>query len=258
MNISKEFLESNLKLPLKTVILKETDSTNTVCKKLSQNTEEDIAVIALSQSAGKGRLGRSFFSPENSGIYMSILLHPDICAKDCVKITTAAAVAAANSIDSVSGRHSLIKWVNDIYCDGKKVCGILTEASFSAGKSTPDYAVLGIGFNICEPESGFPDDIKEKAGSIFSKESASEEKAARIITEFTENFLGIYESLSKSGYMEEYRSRSMFTGKEVYFTRDGKEICGTVLGIGDNAELILKTADGTLSLMAGEVSLRAK
>lgn len=176
MKITKDFLEKKLKLPLKTVILEETESTNSFCKELSREFKEDLAVIALSQSKGKGRLGRSFFSPKGGGIYISFLLHPHLNAEDCTKITTAAAVAAAKAIDFISRKNTLIKWVNDIYLDGKKVCGILTEAGFSGNAQKLDYAILGVGINLYDPENGFPDDLKEKAGSVFGAERRAKKK----------------------------------------------------------------------------------
>ena len=251
----KKFFEDNLKLPLKTLIFEEVDSTNTLCKKLSLEYSEDLLVIALSQRGGKGRLGRNFFSPPGSGIYMSFLLHPKLCAEDCVKITTAAAVAAARAIDSISGKSSLIKWVNDIYLDGKKVCGILTEAGFSSNKQELDYAVLGVGLNLYDPENGFPDDIKEKAGSVFGSRMPDREKTLEFIKEFTDSFLEIYKDFPNNSYMKEYRSRSLLCCKDVSFIKDGKEIFGTVDSINDNAELILKTPEGAIKLLAGEVSV---
>ena len=252
---NKIFLEDNLKLPIKTLILQQVNSTNTLCKELSHKFKEDLLVVSFSQTAGKGRLGRSFFSPKNSGIYMSFLLHPHLCAENCVKITTAAAVAAAKAIDSISGKNSLIKWVNDIYLEDKKVCGILTEAGFSSNKQELDYAVLGIGVNLYEPENGFPDDIKDKAGSVFEKQKPNIEKIHQFITEFTLRFLEIYNDFPDNSYMEEYRSRSFLNGKKVSFIKDGKEIFGTVDSIDDNAQLIVKTPAGAITLLAGEVSV---
>lgn len=254
----KEFLQHNLKLPFKTLIYDEVLSTNTLCKELSRREKEDLAVIALSQSGGKGRLGRSFYSPKGSGTYISFLLHPKLNANESVKITTAAAVAAASAIDFISGKHSLIKWVNDIYLGGKKVCGILTEASFSGKGAGLDYAVLGIGLNLYDPENGFPQDIKEKAGSVFGKNKRDIQKTAEFITEFTRIFHDIYKKFPESGYMEEYRNRSMLNGKEVYFIKDGREVTGKVLGIDDNTQLLLETDSGVFPLLAGEVSLKTK
>lgn len=256
MDNSKEFFKNNLKLPLKTLVLNNTDSTNALCKRLSAEEKEDMLVVALSQSGGKGRLGRSFYSPAGTGIYMSFLLHPRLHAAECTKITTAAAVSAARAIDAVSGKNSLIKWVNDIYIGNKKVCGILTEGGLSGKTTLLDYAVLGIGLNLYNPKGGFPHDIEDKAGSVFGKKPPCAEKAVEFITAFTEEFFEIYNMFPHNSYMEEYRKRSMLNGKEVSFIKDGKEFFGTVESIDDNAALILKTENETVTLLAGEVSLK--
>ena len=252
---AKIFLEDNLKLPIKTLIFRQVNSTNTLCKELSREFKNDLLVVALSQSEGKGRLGRSFFSPLNSGIYMSFLLHPHLCAESSIKITTAAAVAAAKAIDSISGKKSLIKWVNDIYLNNKKVCGILTEAGFSSVKQELDYAVLGIGINLYDPQNGFPEYIKDKAGSVFEMQKPNIEKSLEFINEFTLRFLEIYNNFPDNSYMNEYRSRSFLIGKKISFIKDGKEFFGTVDSIDDNAQLRVKTPAGEITLLAGEVSV---
>ncbi len=248
-------LNKELKLGVNTVILEETTSSNDYCKILSKDTKEDTLVIALSQTGGKGRLGRSFFSPKDSGIYLSFLLHPNLTAKQCTKITTAAAVAAAESIEFISGKKAYIKWVNDIYLDGKKVAGILTETGFSGSSDKVQYAIMGIGVNLFNPKGNFPEDIKEKAGSVFGQLLPSSEITVNFIKEFVKRFLDIYAILPDTLYMENYKSRSMLIGKNVSFTKDGEKYNGFVLGIDDDAGLLLATDKGSVTLKAGEVSL---
>ena len=101
---------------------------------------------------------------------MSLLLRPaDLSAQDASRLTTAAAVAACEAIEAVSGKEALIKWVNDIFVNEKKAAGILTEASFSVENGLPEYAVLGIGINALEPDGGFPDEIRDIAGAVFDR-----------------------------------------------------------------------------------------
>ncbi len=119
-------------------------STNTVLKELAEHGgREGMVVIAQRQTMGKGRLGRSFYSPQGGGLYMSVLLRPRFSAEEALSITTAAAVAVARAIDDVTGERAMIKWVNDVYFHGRKVCGILTEASVDFENSGLHYAVLG-------------------------------------------------------------------------------------------------------------------
>ncbi len=248
-------LNKELKFDINTVILEEVSSTNDYCKELSKRTKEDAIVIALSQTNGKGRLGRNFFSPKDSGIYISFLLHPSLNAEQCAKITTAAAVAASESIDAVSNKKTYIKWVNDIYLENKKVAGILTEAGFSGNNEKVEYAIMGIGVNLFDPKGYFPDDIKEKAGSVFGQLLPSAEITVKFIKEFVKRFFDIYAILPDTLYMANYKSRSMLIGKNVSFIKDSQKINGFVLGIDDDAGLLLATDKGSITLKAGEVSL---
>lgn len=240
----------NSKFNLKTYEYDIIDSTNNQCKRLHEQGEETALVIANGQSCGKGRLSRSFYSPKDSGIYMSLLLRPSIKAEDCVLITTAAAVAVSNAIDKITGKKSLIKWVNDIYLENKKVCGILCEAGFKPQEKTLDYIILGIGINLYT--RNFPDDIKDKAGSLFEKEVDTKEA---LINSIVTEFFTLYEKLPQKDYMSLYREKSMLMGKEVSFIKDGTKYVGTVEDINDNAEIIIKTKENTVTLFAGEVSL---
>jgi BirA family biotin operon repressor/biotin-[acetyl-CoA-carboxylase] ligase len=142
---------------------KTVDSTNNKLKELArQGAPEGTVVIAKEQTHGKGRMNRSFHSPAETGIYMSILLRPKFSTADAILITTAAAVAVAQAVEAVAGREAKIKWVNDVFCDGKKICGILTEASVDIESGSLEYAILGIGINVIAPQNGFLDDITKE------------------------------------------------------------------------------------------------
>ena len=144
-------------------------------------------IIANSQTGGKGRLGRTFFSPLDSGVYISILLRPsDMEPQKALRITTMAAVAASDAVEEVSGKTAPIKWVNDIFVGGLKVAGILTEASVSMENGSLEYAVLGIGFNVYEPEGGFPEELKKIAGAIFDRHEPDAKN--RLTAAFLNNF----------------------------------------------------------------------
>ena len=156
---------------LRLEVHKTIDSTNLRAKEYAAKGEpEGLIVIAEAQTAGRGRMGRSFYSPPVSGVYISFLFRPKFTAQESLFLTTAAAVAAAETIEETSGQRAEIKWVNDVFCRGKKVCGILTEASVNVETNMLEYAVTGIGFNVREPEGGFPEEIREVAGPIFLHE----------------------------------------------------------------------------------------
>lgn len=255
MSEKTSFFEKQLNLPIKTIVLENVDSTNNYCKKIAKATANDALVVAFAQSNGKGRMGRNFYSPTDSGIYVSYLLHPALSAEESSKITTAAAVAAAKAIENISSKKAYIKWVNDIYVDNKKVCGILTESAISA-KGELEYAVMGLGVNLFAPLGGFPDDIKDKAGSVFKGILPSTDTTISFIKEFHKQFISVYNILPDNYYMEEYKSRSLLKGKTVTFIKDGKENEGFVLGIDNEARLLLSTENGAVTLSAGEVSVK--
>ncbi|MBQ6427736.1 MAG: biotin--[Oscillospiraceae bacterium] len=209
------------------------------------------------QTAGKGRMGRSFYSPAGSGLYMSVLLQPMLKAADAVNITACAAVAVAEAIESLAPVQAQIKWVNDVYVEGRKVCGILTEASLDSGTAAVNYLVVGIGINIRPPEGGFPADLQKIAGSVFGEEEIPGLRC-RLAAAVLDRLLGYYEHLQEKPWLEEYRKRSLVTGKEIRVLMPGKEPeNGTAIGIGDDFSLLVQMEDGTLRrLNSGEVSIR--
>ena len=134
-------------------VLPEVSSTNTMLReKANEEIPEGYVIIANGQTEGRGRRGRSFYSPVDTGIYLSILLRPkEIATNELTNLTSMAAVAACETIEEVSGQTPGIKWVNDIYIGGRKVSGILTEASISMENVSVEYVVVGIGFNVYLP-----------------------------------------------------------------------------------------------------------
>lgn len=239
------------------------DSTNTRAKEYAvQGRPEGLIVIAQEQTAGRGRMGRSFYSPSMSGVYISFLMRPTFTAQESLFMTTAAAVAAAETIEEVSGNPAGIKWVNDVFCHGKKVCGILTEASVNVENGMLEYAVTGIGFNIREPEGGFPETIKDVAGPIFTRDqdyglAASDHEArSRIAAGMINRFWRYYQHLTERTFMPEYKRRSFLLGREVR-TLSEPPLYGTAVDIDEEGHLILELADGTrTALTSGEVSVR--
>lgn len=146
-------------------VRKRVDSTNAEARRRAlEGAAEGTVVVAEEQTAGKGRPGKTFFSPAATGLYLSIVLRPTLAADRGQFITCAAAVACAQAIEQVTGAESLIKWVNDIYCDGRKVAGILTEGVVDMESGHFEHAVLGIGVNVKPPADGFPHDIADVAG----------------------------------------------------------------------------------------------
>ena len=233
-------------------LLDETDSTNRVLRQKAEGgAPEGSVIFALHQTAGKGRMGRKFFSPFGSGLYFSILLRPQAVA-DGLRITAAAGVAVAQAVKDVLGMDLSIKWVNDLYLGNKKVCGILAESAMD-GKGGFDYCIFGIGLNVFEPQ-GWEDNLERIAGALLpeARDGVMEPLAAAMLDRFFE----WYQNLSSPRLMEEYRSRSFLQGKTVTAVRGDERMEGVVQGISDGGELLLQTAEGeTLALCSGEVRL---
>ena len=236
-------------------VLSSVDSTNSYLKRKAAELPAWHAVIASGQSAGRGRLGRSFVSPVNTGVYLSVLLHPDLPAEKAVRITTAAAVAACFAIEECTDEEPSIKWVNDVFVRGKKTCGILTEASIDLESGGLDWAVMGIGFNVYEPEGGFPEELKDIAGPIAR--TRERDLRSRLAAAFLKAFYDICQDLSGSRFAEEYKKRSFIIGKHINVIRSGQARPAEALDIDEECRLIVRYDDGsTEALSSGEVSVR--
>ncbi len=238
-------------------ILSEIDSTNRYLKALAASgAPEGAVVIANKQSAGRGRLGRSFFSPEEKGIYMSILLRPEIALERAVLITSMAAVAVARAVETVSNLPAQIKWVNDIFLNRKKVCGILTEAGISAETGSLEYAVLGIGVNVGTME--FPEELRDIATSVSNECGFAVEKDM-LVDEILKELELWYPTLWDGGFLKESKERSILLGKKIrvlnapagdgfYEARAGD--------LGELGHLIIERDGRREVLNSGEVSIR--
>lgn len=160
--------------PLLPTVRKSLDSTNAeALRRAVDGAPEGTVIVAEEQTAGRGRRGRSFFSPAGTGIYLSILVRPALAAERAHLLTCSAAVAVAEAIEACAGVDASIKWVNDVYCRGKKVAGILTEGSFDLEGGVLQHAVVGIGVNVRPPHAGFPAEIAERAGAVLPASDAT-------------------------------------------------------------------------------------
>ena len=244
-------------------VLLEVDSTNTYLKRLAPQLKAEKrgetapwrAVIAGYQTAGRGRMGRTFVSPAGTGVYLSVFMTPHLLAQQAVRITTAAAVAACRAIEACTDRQPKIKWVNDILIDGKKTCGILTEASMDLESGGLDWAVMGIGFNVYEPKGGFPEELRHIAGPIAAERRR--DLRSRIAASFLQQFHSICVDLEAGGFAAEYKARSFLIGQPVNVLRSGDSRPATVLDIDGECRLLVRYEDGsTEALSSGEVSVR--
>ncbi len=230
----------------------EVTSTNDIAVERSKE-PEGLVVVAGMQTAGRGRNNKSFYSPDNTGAYFSILLKPTI--SDPTLLTALAGVAVAEAIEDVAKSSPRIKWVNDVFIDGRKVCGILAQGAFNFDKHQPEYIIVGIGINIYSPNEGFPELVDNVAGSVFS------ERASGLMNKLTASvinkFFSHYDKLHESDFISRYKAYSMLIGHDVciHIGTDKKQ--ARVLDIDDSCRLVVRYADNTVEhLSTGEVSVR--
>ncbi len=257
--VSAESISKYLKYNIDITVLSEIDSTNNYLKKLASDGEkEGKLVVACKQTGGKGRMGRSFYSPDNTGIYFSLLLRPNFPIEQSLLLTVMAAVAVADTAKQFSEADIKIKWVNDVYANGKKLCGILTEGSVSLENNGLDYAIIGIGINILEPEGGFPDEIREVATSVFPGKKAPSDAKSKIVGEVINRILNMYHGKDTT-FIERYQNMSYLDGKEINILYSDRAEPAVALRIDENCRLIVKTNTGEIkTLSSGDVSVRVK
>ncbi len=236
--LNKEKILNALEYALPVTLFDVTDSTNLRLKEMCRSGDTRVQLLCADhQTAGRGRLGRSFLSPEKTGVYMSLLLP---LPKDALPLTIRAAVAVCRAVEEVTGKHLLIKWVNDLFLNRKKVCGILAEG-------VEDMAVLGIGLNVKMPRGGFP-------GVPVAGALEADEDRETLIGRISFHVLKTMEE-EKGSILSFYRERMLLTGKEITFMHSGQEKNARVLGVDDKGGLVVQTAQGMEILRTGEVSI---
>lgn len=250
----RALLVSSLKREHTVTVLESVSSTNTEASAhaVSGAPDGDIVVAGL-QTGGYGRAKRSFFSPAGSGIYFSIVLRKPLTP---AFITCAAACAVSECLEELSGTPAYIKWVNDIYMRGKKVCGILAQRRYLSESSF--YTVLGIGINLFEPEGGFPADISQKAGAAFISRSV---RAESVLAGVINRFDSFYFSGDGDALYQSYCSRMFLSGRTVTVSgMPGDSLSETykaeVIGVNRDFSLSVRKDGEILSLNSGEVTLK--
>lgn len=246
-------------------IVSESISTNSEMKELLKVEELPAGTMLLTdfQTAGRGRQGKSFYSPKGMGLYFSILTRPRENQGNAILITTHAAVAVVRTIQELYGIELSIKWVNDLFYQEKKVCGILAEGKFQSNSgiyngqgnlSNLEYCIMGIGLNLFTPAEGYPEEIKSIAGSLFGKfddvKHVDFDRNKLIAT-----ILYHYFSICKEEeVLKEYCVKNLVLDKTVCFMENGVEVHGRVIEISSKGELRVKLEDGEEKLVfSGEI-----
>ncbi len=244
------------KLGNQIIVLDETDSTNNFAKELaSAGAMHGTVVIADMQNSGKGRLGRNFVSPKGKGLYMSVIIRPDFSIETASLITSAVACATAFAVEKLCEHDVKIKWVNDLYMNGRKICGILTEASFGLEMKSLDYAIIGIGINVRSAEGSFSRELRVSATSV-EDETGLKIDRNRLCAEVINSLETYLSEMENRNYIREYRRREILTGNTITANVNGSTIIAFAEGIDDNANLIVKLPDSTIKhLSSGEANL---
>ena len=215
---------------------------------------EGTVLLAAAQSQGRGRMGRPFYSPADTGVYLSLLLRPKT-GEAAGRVTTMAALAACQAVSALSGADAGIKWVNDVFLNGKKVSGILTEATFSLEDGTPDYVVLGAGFNLYPPQEGFPEELTGIAGAILPQ--TVDNGKNKLAALFLQSFWDLYRS--PKDHLPAYKEKSMVLGKDIWVQTPPGQQSAKALDLDEHCGLIVEYPDGTRAVLkAGEVRIREK
>ena len=237
--------------------LNEIDSTNTeVRRKALQGAAEGVVVTAEKQTAGKGRRGRTWESPEGENLYFSLLLRPEVPVDKAPMLTLIMALSVSKAIEKFCGIVSLIKWPNDLVISGKKICGILTEMHMTEGQI--EDVIVGTGINVNQKQ--FPSELADKATSL-SLESGNAMDKAKLLQNVLDEFAVLYERFlgvkDLSYLQEEYNQRLVNRDRQVLVLEPGNEYQAVAKGINAEGELLVVKEDGSVeAVYAGEVSVR--
>ncbi len=230
------------------------NSTNSYLKNLNlSELQEGYTVIADEQTSGRGRLGRTFASLAKEGIYLSVLLKPDIALQNISTLTICAAVAVCRAVERVCGITAGVKWVNDIFINGKKLCGILTEATVSAELQKVESVVVGIGINT----GTIDESVKDIAASIL-QETGQKGLRNRLIAEVLNQLEEVYFDFTgrqeKDQVLAEYSEKLLFIGKQVTIKEIDKSYVATVLGVDETGALRVVLPNGEAGrVLSGEI-----
>lgn len=236
---------------------KSLESTNKTAKEMAvAGAEHGTIIISDCQTMGRGRYSRNFFSPSGGGLYMSIVLRPEAMHfKNPTSVTAFAAVSVCEAIESISTKVPRIKWVNDIFIDGKKVCGILTEAVTDFESGGLDWVVLGIGINVHTCTEDFPCDLQSIATSIYPDEKMSGVRN-RLSAEIINRILGFETLPSETEIFEKYKKRLMVLGKKITVIQNQVEYKATAIDVDSVGHLVVKNESGErITLSSGEIRI---
>jgi len=250
MNLSEQEIKNYLNIKYKNISIKIFDtisSTNDYAKQaVSQKQIKDTTlIITNSQTAGRGRFDRNFFSPAQTGIYMTFVLFPKKTINDILLITIISAISVVTAVKKLTGINLNIKWVNDILLNNKKIAGILTETVLNSKTNTVESLITGIGINVTTEK--FPDELKNIAASLNVNISRN-----KLIAEIMNIFFDLYNGNEKINLMDLYK-KYLIANKKVIYYIDGKKFTGKIESINNNGNLIINSNNKQAILNSGEI-----
>lgn len=261
--ITQELIQQHHPIDWNIQTMESTTSTNDLAKiYANQNSTTPAIFISEEQTAGRGRLGRTFISPAKSGLYISLCLFPTIALENLSLITCATAVACVETLEQLTGKSLDIKWVNDLFYQDKKVGGILTEVISDFESQQVQSLIVGMGINLIDSPQSFPEELHSIVGSIFSSRKEYETHSFNrnhFIANFLEKWAFYYQNLSKRDFISTYKEHSNVIGKFVNVFEGSQTYSAFAKDIDENGHLIIEKEDNSLhSLSYGEVSIRTK
>jgi len=235
------------------------ESTNDTAKTMAQQgAPHGTVLVAGAQTKGRGRMGRSFSSPADKGVYLSVILRPNVPAQELLHLTCAAAVAMCDAVEETSGHRPGIKWINDLILHNKKLGGILTELSVDSKTGLVRYAVVGVGINCLQQQEDFPPDIQDTAISLkmaTGKPVSRPHLAAAMIRAFMKMDAGLL--AEQQSVMDSYRNNCITLGREVILMRGDDTVHATALDVENSGALLVQYSDGTTArVQSGEARVR--
>lgn len=251
--LSEEKIAEKTDNKYKIIIFDKINSTNNYAKNIKkEEIKKPIIIIANEQTEGRGRLGKTFFSPKDTGLYMSIVFSPDKSPEELFMLTIIAAVSVCEAVINITELPAEIKWVNDVFIDGKKICGILTEAEINYQSGKIEKAIVGIGVNTQFPENNFPKEIENIASAINSEKAERNILAAEIINKFEE----YYQENDNKSIIEKYKKYSLVLNKKIRYIKNNTEYSATATDINERGNLVVTLSDGTTDILnSGEISI---
>ena len=245
MRISEQKIKEKSDNPVNIHVFDSIDSTNNEAKRGADRDRGIHLYATMHQTAGRGRRGRDFYSPKDTGLYMT-LSYPIAETADIQRVTCAAGVAVCEAIEALSDQTPRIKWVNDIIIDGRKVAGILAEL-VTDDDNRPISVIVGIGLNLTT--NAFPDEFAEKAGCIGDIQPEA------LCAAISDNLIGMFSDLDNNSVIEKYKALNLCIGRAVRFTKDGAEHEATAIDISPDGGLVVEENGDTYTLNSGEISV---